>query len=485
MGLKMTDLAWRARTYISGSYAAGAVALAWLVFHTTSRSISISDWMLAALLAVIASICQVFVVTRAGTTGQRSDHLTPAPILAALALLPSPLLALVLIITYIPEWLVYRRGWVSQLWNVAAYLIAGALATAVHGALVADATSSLLASHPISILALPVVFLGTQTTLLAWVLKLARGQSFRTSGLFEPGKLLTEIATACVGLAFALVWQINPWYGLLAGLPLLLIFQALHVPNLKQEASTDPKTGLANMRHFEAELPRILERAGRSGTSCSLLVADLDLLRNINNTYGHQAGDSVLYGIADILRHEIGDEDIAARYGGEEFVVLLAQADHKTALALAERVRVELERTRFGYNTTEQSIAATISIGVATYPRDGRTGDALFHEADLAVYQAKRDGRNQVVGAGRHSRELAAEWAREHLVAADAPSCACAKRRQRLLAIDQSGHAHIARHRTRPNLDGIRRTAHTCRRHRASSRASVKRESARPWPLVR
>ena len=187
-------------------------------------------------------------------------------------------------------------------------------------------STSLLASHPIGILALPIVFLGIQTTLLAWVLKLARGQSFRTSGLFEPGKLLTEIATACVGLAFALVWQINPWYGLLAGLPLLLIFQALHVPNLKQEASTDPKTGLANMRHFEAELPRILERAGRSGTSCSLLVADLDFLRNINNTYGHQAGDSVLRGIADILRQEIGNEDIAARYGGEEFVILLAQA---------------------------------------------------------------------------------------------------------------------------------------------------------------
>lgn len=218
-----------------------------------------------------------------------------------------------------------------------------------------------------------------------------------------------------IGVGFANSWVLDPLYGLVAALPLALFFQALHVPNLRDEATTDPKTGLANMRHFNAVFARDLERAARSGLPVSLLMCDLDYLRNTNNTYGHQAGDIVLQGIADILRQSLRAGDVAARFGGEEFVVLLTDADDDTARTLAERVRHQLERARFMVPGSGSPIGATISIGVATYPKDGRTAEGLMREADLAVYQAKREGRNRVRVAGRSSRELAGEWAREHL----------------------------------------------------------------------
>src|SRR5439155_7534971 len=170
-----------------------------------------------------------------------------------------------------------------------------------------------------------------------------------------------------------------------------LIFQGLHVPNLKEEATTDPKTGLANMRHFNYVLQRDLDRAERSGQCFALMMCDLDYLRNINNTYGHQAGDVVLSGIANVIRHNIRGCDLAGRFGGEEFCILLSDTDSIGAKEVAERLRREIDQSRFGVGTHGPDVNATISIGIALYPLDGRTGESLMHEADLAVYQAKRE----------------------------------------------------------------------------------------------
>jgi diguanylate cyclase (GGDEF)-like protein/putative nucleotidyltransferase with HDIG domain len=407
-----------------GCYLGSCLGFSWLLLKYPQPPLNTSDWLLGIGLTLIAAICQVFVVARSSTTGQRSDHLTLAPIFAAILLLPPPLLAFLLIVTFIPEWYLYRRSWFGQVFNISQSMLAALAAKLLLWYLTGyDRLTDPIVLGSLeawSVLLTIPVFQLTHALMLSWALKLARGQSFRTSGMFTAASLLLEWSLTCLGLSFAICWLLDPLYSLLMSLPLILIFQALHVPNLKEEAATDPKTGLSNMRHFNESFKRDLERANRTGQAVSLLVCDLDYLRNINNTYGHQAGDIVLLGVADILRRHIRGSDVAARFGGEEFVVLLSDTGINGAYTVAERIRADLEHSRFDVGSTDGPISATMSIGVASYLRDGRKADQLMRAADLAVYQAKRDGRNRVVIAGHESQALASAWAREHLAAAEA-----------------------------------------------------------------
>jgi diguanylate cyclase (GGDEF)-like protein len=427
----VSELAPRARLYLIATYAAGIAASGFLA-RAPAGSVGASTCLAALVLAILGAITQVFVVMRRG--GNHSDHLTPAALFAAFLLLPRPLLAPVIVLTFIPEWIWYRRKWYIQLFNISTWIVAvalGGFAQSVPlGSLAIESGTATPA--PNIILALAVVFL-SQTFSLAVVLQLARGQSLSDSGLFIPRKIFNEVALYCSGWALAAAWKVDPIYGIAALVPLGLIFQALHVPNLRDEAMTDPKTGLANMRHFNFVLQRDLERAERTRQPVALLMCDLDYLRNINNTYGHQVGDLVLAGIANVIRQNIRGCDLAGRFGGEEFCILLADADSLGAKDVAERLRREVEQAAFAAGAHGPMVKATVSIGVAVFPVDGRTADGLMREADLAVYQAKRQGRNRVVIASRESRELAAEWARENLVPYTGPAPAVTKQQQQPL----------------------------------------------------
>jgi diguanylate cyclase (GGDEF)-like protein len=128
-------------------------------------------------------------------------------------------------------------------------------------------------------------------------------------------------------------------------------------------------------------------------------MVDLDLLRKINNTYGHIAGDAVLRGVGDIFRAQVRTHDIPARFGGEEFAILLPETTPDQALELAERIRRAVEVRSFRSETSTQPLRATISLGVASFPRDAGDATQLVHRADLGVYRAKVLGRNRVVDA--------------------------------------------------------------------------------------
>ena len=123
--------------------------------------------------------------------------------------------------------------------------------------------------------------------------------------LFSFQHFSTELVFAALGVVVAMFWTNNPWLIPFAIAPLILIHRALSVPQLQAEARVDPKTGLFNARHFSAALTEELGRAQRFERPMSLIMADLDLLREINNTYGHLAGDAVLKGIADVFRAEL------------------------------------------------------------------------------------------------------------------------------------------------------------------------------------
>ena len=164
-----------------------------------------------------------------------------------------------------------------------------------------------------------------------------------------------------------------------------------------RQASTDGLTELANRREFEDSLANEISRAERFGGSLALILADLDNFKQVNDRFGHQAGDEVLRSFADILRETVRDIDVAARYGGEEFAVLLPQTDIVGAEALAERLREAVE-SRALAESQGTPVTVTSSFGVASFPEAGN-GLGLFAAADAALYRAKRAGKNCVVCA--------------------------------------------------------------------------------------
>jgi diguanylate cyclase (GGDEF)-like protein/putative nucleotidyltransferase with HDIG domain len=227
----------------------------------------------------------------------------------------------------------------------------------------------------------------------------ARGRSVREAGVFSFESLSTDFILATLGLAVAAFWHLNPWLIPFAIAPLLLIHRSLAIPQLQAEARIDAKTGLYNARHFTVVMQEELGRAQRFQRPMSLIMADLDLLRDINNTYGHLAGDAVLRGISEVFRQQLRHYDVPARFGGEEFSILLPETPPGQAYEIADRIRRAVATRLFDVETSSEPIRATISMGIASFPRDGEDMNELVHQADLAVYRAKLQGRNRVLDA--------------------------------------------------------------------------------------
>ncbi len=164
---------------------------------------------------------------------------------------------------------------------------------------------------------------------------------------------------------------------------------------LTELSNTDPLTGLNNRRYFTEALEREFPRSIRKNESFSLVMADIDHFKKVNDTYGHQEGDMVLTMVAAFIRDLIRRYDTAARYGGEEFVVILPDTGTAQALQFAERLRKGIEEIIFSGRL--QSLNVTISLGVATFPSPRVDSvDTLLRNADEALYRAKKNGRNRV-----------------------------------------------------------------------------------------
>jgi diguanylate cyclase (GGDEF)-like protein len=164
---------------------------------------------------------------------------------------------------------------------------------------------------------------------------------------------------------------------------------------VESERVSDVLTQLHNHRYFQERLTTEVSRARRSKSQLSLLMADIDHFKSVNDSYGHRIGDMILQRVAEILKKTIRTEDSIARYGGEEFVIILTESERKGALVMAERLRKAIERVTF--NMEGNSIKITISIGSATYPADGSEPWELIEHADRALYAAKEQGRNRAV----------------------------------------------------------------------------------------
>ncbi len=160
-------------------------------------------------------------------------------------------------------------------------------------------------------------------------------------------------------------------------------------------SETDELTGLYNTRGFAIVADRLFGQAQRYKRAVSVLMVDSDNLKAVNDAHGHEAGNRLLKQLAERIQAELRYTDVPARYGGDEFVVLLPETPSKGAADVAERIRESMAAKPLVYDGN--AVRSTVSIGVASFPEDGNSVDAIVARADRALYKAKNEGRNRVL----------------------------------------------------------------------------------------
>jgi diguanylate cyclase (GGDEF)-like protein len=191
--------------------------------------------------------------------------------------------------------------------------------------------------------------------------------------------------------------SVRPTLQVLANQLAVALANAKAVRRLEELATTDGLTGCLNKRAFLEEMAQRLKAAERFGRKLSLVVTDIDHFKSVNDTYGHSVGDHVIRGLGEILRKVKRETDIVARFGGEEFCILCEETDAQGATLLAERVREELNNRVFETELGKLKVSA--SLGVASFPDQAADDQALFDQADKALYLAKQTGRDRVCNA--------------------------------------------------------------------------------------
>jgi len=403
----VSDLSVRARLYIGGLLATAVVVgvIAVLAALASVGDYGVRTWGTFAALLALAIAAQQFVV-RAPV--HQTYSLTLAFILAAVLLLPAPLVAGVATLPFgvalvwgnRPSGTRERRPLYVPMFNMAGHCLSALTAQALFVVVIGTGGLDPRSARGMwGILVAVVALVAVNHALVAVALSVVRGVRFRSSGVLTLESLSTDLGLAALGAATAVLAKVNLAISVLSLAPMLLLYRALHVPALRVEARTDPKTGLANAGAFREALEDECHRAVRFRRPVAILMADLDWLRDVNNTYGHLAGDDVLKGVADVIRSSVRQYDVAARFGGEEFAMMLPEADLAVAVEVAERICGKVRSTTFEVATSSTPIGVTVSIGVAAFPEDGREPDELIHRADMALYHAKLSGRDRVCAA--------------------------------------------------------------------------------------
>lgn len=243
----------------------------------------------------------------------------------------------------------------------------------------ADAPPSTTLTRYISLPALRAVygFILSFASPLGWfVLQILAGRDPLAEEYYDP------LLYAYMGVATAIVFSTLGFY--IGKRELMITDMAL----------TDGLTGLYNKRYFSTRLDQEFERYKRHQHPLAIIQIDLDYFKKINDTFGHQVGDEILIKVAHMLKGNCRKNEIAARVGGEELCVIALDCDQEEALRLAERLRYKVNNLNYCYQ--EMEIPVSASLGVACADTTTSSGQDVYQHADLALYEAKRTGRNKV-----------------------------------------------------------------------------------------
>jgi diguanylate cyclase (GGDEF)-like protein len=348
-------------------------------------------WPLFAVVLAGGAFAQLFSTHQ---PGNQVFHTGLAFSVGAALLLPPELVVVVCVAQHLPEWVRQRYPWFIQCFNIANVVLSGLAAWCVRAALARDGvhvTSSATATEVLVASAAAVTCVLVNHALLARMLWLARGHDFSASGLFSLDGLLADGVVAAVGVGIAFGLERSWALAVVVALPLVLIQRALALPTLRQQAFTDHKTGLLNSRGIDQRARDEFARARRIGRPLSVLLCDVDDLREINNTFGHLDGDSALAAVAAAFRDELRPYDLCARFGGDEFLVVLPETGEEEAVAVAGRIQDWLVGHRFPARTGSM-LAVGVSIGVGSLREGDSEIGTLIARADAAMYEEKRAG---------------------------------------------------------------------------------------------
>ena len=383
----MKEMTIPTRIYLFAIYLMGALLFSWNLL-----SWQINEPIMLTVLSLLASLALIIKVE--GATSR--SHYAFSFIVYGFAFthLGVSEAAIVILVSNLVEYLVNRPAWFGPIFNTACYIIVINIASVVFHTLNPEASLS----APVYILAVTAsmtVFTLLNHFIVGVIVWMANSENFRESGIFDLPPLIIDLSLLSLGAMLVLVWEYNPYALLLFVFPIYLIYGTMRVPALERQSETDQKTGLFNHAYFMQHLENELNRANRFDRPLTIIMADLDLLRNINNTYGHLAGDEVLLAVAKILQQSVREYDIVARFGGEEFAILMPETDTKHGYERAEAIREAVEKVKITIPTSITPIKATLSLGVASREFFNQTGVDIIHNADTALYHSKLQGRNR------------------------------------------------------------------------------------------
>ncbi|MFD0200263.1 MULTISPECIES: GGDEF domain-containing protein [Saccharothrix] len=326
---------------------------------------------------------------------------------AGVLVLPPPLLAALVVVSYGYGWLrIYRRSPLHRkVFSAATVLLAcwaaGAILLAAHP----DATLPHAAqlTGPVdlgALVAAGVAYWLVNLALVVGAILLSTPGRPGRDVLGPPSQQLVIAASIGLGTGLAVVLVTAPWVMPVLVVTMLGMHLGLLLPVYRTAARVDGKTGALTAVAWTEQAGAELTRAAATGVPVAVLLLDLDHFSEINNTRGHLAGDHALRAVAAELRRQVRDGDLVGRWGGEEFVVLLPRVDLATARRVAERIREAVRGPLTDVPTTNPGTGGTLritaSLGVAVFPAHGDTVDQLVLAADTALYRAKDNGRDRV-----------------------------------------------------------------------------------------
>ncbi|MCP8617330.1 GGDEF domain-containing protein [Salirhabdus salicampi] len=315
---------------------------------------------------------------------------------AVVMILPFPLFCLAMVVSYSTIVLdrirrKHPEPFLGPDFNAANVLIGGYIAVLVYellAPLVGDSLSTL------TLLLSGLTFAFIQILFMTILLSVDSQKHWQRVGTMESRTFLMEGVVIISGALVAKMYMVDPYLLLLLLLPLISLHRLLKNVNDSKLIYIDEKTGLYNYRYFDEQMKEKFQTAVQKKKTLSVVFGDMDNLREINNTYGHQYGDKAIVKVGDVFK-QYNEEYIVARFGGEEFVMILPSITKAEAAKIAERIRIDLTAQEVPLEDGTP-LKLSISLGVANYPIDATDMETLVKCADEALYEAKHSGKNTV-----------------------------------------------------------------------------------------